>query len=263
MVVPLGLLFLSGLYPLARAWWLNRRTPLAHALGWALAAWGIWTLAAFSGEPLGGVAYLALCLTGCAGIAVLGARQPGALAWNFVVVGLLAVLLRPFLEGFGELRLGMVPLLFLGGCLLVGVLNYLPTRLAVAMTAVGLGCATELACLAGAALPAPLPFAGVLCLAGAPWLGWLLLRSRRPREAFDTTWLEYRDRFGFVWGQRAREQFNRSVANAGWGVTLGWRGLQGSEQGPVPERDKSLSLLRAVLKRFDSPSGPREQASAP
>jgi hypothetical protein len=37
--------------------------------------------------------YLALCLTGCVGVAVLGARRPGVGAWDFVLLGLLAVLL--------------------------------------------------------------------------------------------------------------------------------------------------------------------------
>ena len=51
-------------------------------------------------------------------MAVLGARRPGVTAWNFVVAGLLAVLLRPLFEGLGELRLGPAHLLFLGGALL-------------------------------------------------------------------------------------------------------------------------------------------------
>ena len=56
-------------------------------------------------------------------------------AWNFVVAGLLAVLLRPLLEGLGELKLGPAHLLFLAGALAVPVLNYLPTRLAPAALA--------------------------------------------------------------------------------------------------------------------------------
>src|SRR5581483_7328575 len=76
--------------------------------------------------------YLALSLTGCAGIAVLGARRPQVVAWNFVVLGLLGVMLLPVLERsvIGASSLDWVRMVFLGGTLLVGVLNYLPTRAA-------------------------------------------------------------------------------------------------------------------------------------
>ena len=43
--------------------------------------------------------YVALALTGCVAVAVLGARRPGAAAWNLVVGGLLVVLLLPLAEG--------------------------------------------------------------------------------------------------------------------------------------------------------------------
>src|SRR4051794_13551094 len=83
--------------PLGRAWWANRTTALAHALGWAIAAWCAW-LAAVTVETAPSQ-YLALVLTACAGIAVLGARRPGVGAWNGVIAGLLAVLLLPLAQG--------------------------------------------------------------------------------------------------------------------------------------------------------------------
>src|SRR5260370_314993 len=42
--------------------------------------------------------YCAVCLTGCAGVAVLGARRPHVLAWNFVVLGLFTVMVLPLME---------------------------------------------------------------------------------------------------------------------------------------------------------------------
>src|SRR5689334_4286773 len=93
-----GILLLSAAYPLGVAWLKNRRSPLRHPLLWAWLAWLVWLVVVGGGAlqpvfdgPLG--RYLALCLTGCAGVAVLGARKPIAAAWHFVVVGLLAVLL--------------------------------------------------------------------------------------------------------------------------------------------------------------------------
>ena len=62
---------------------------MSHALvlaaGWAVVAWAAWTgtmlLAAIRPETDPLVArYLALCLTGCAALAVLGARRPGVAA---------------------------------------------------------------------------------------------------------------------------------------------------------------------------------------
>src|SRR5262249_24210767 len=122
---------LSG-WMLLVAWRANRRTALCQALNWAWAAWAAWTAtavadatAATSGDWL---RYLALCLTGCAGVAVLGARRPGVGAWNFVVFGLLAVMLLPVAEGLvltGSLHLDGLRIVFLGGTLAVVALNYM------------------------------------------------------------------------------------------------------------------------------------------
>jgi hypothetical protein len=94
-----------------------------------------------------------------------------------------------------------------------------------------------------------------LCLALAPWLGLILLRraSAAGAQDFDTVWLDFRNRFGAVWGLRVREQFNRSAANAGWPVTLQWHGLAVNE-GATPPRNELVEKLRALLKRF----GPEE-----
>jgi hypothetical protein len=248
MDVFLVLALMVGCYPLLRAWRANRHSPLAHALAWAAAGWLACTCAVVG--PAWAV-YLALCLVGCAGIAVLGARRPGAAAWNFVVLGLLAVLLRPLLEGLGELRLGGAHLAFLGGCLAVGLGNYLPTRLGPAALTCAAGCGVILARLAGVELGAGGNFAGWLALALTPWVAWAGIRHGA-RGAFDGVWLGYRDRFGFVWGQRTRDQFNRAAANAHLGVFLRWGGLT-AEDSPEDEA-KALALLRATLKRFDQPT---------
>src|SRR5438270_9010588 len=128
-----SVLFLSGLYPLYRAWQANRRTSLAHAVFWASAAWTGWGVALVFGRPqklgLGPWRYLALCLTGAAGVAVLGARRPQVAAWNFVLVSLLAVMLLPLGENLflGTPSLDGPRLVFLGATLAVGILNYVPT----------------------------------------------------------------------------------------------------------------------------------------
>jgi hypothetical protein len=259
---------LTGLYPLGRAWVANRDTSLEHAVLWALAAWAAW-LGALLAAPTWPapeaqtLRYLALSLTGCGAVAVLGARRPGVWAWNFVVVGLLAVLLLPVAEGLGRPRLHWPNTIFLASTLAVGFLNYLPTRLAPAVLVFALGCGDEFLNLFpaengdGVAQQA-LPF-GELLLAVSPWVALAQFgRGALPPSQFDRLWLDFRDRFGFVWGQRLREQFNRAAANAGWPVYLRWRGLRlkaGADLPPEEVQNKIVEALRALLKRF----GPGEQ----
>lgn len=255
------LIHLTGVYPLLAAWRGNRRTSLVQAVQWAMMAWAAWgaSLAATLWPgPLDVTArYVALSLTGCAGVAVLGARRPGVTAWNFVVVGLLAVLLLPLLEGLEHLSPPRV--FFLGATVAVGLLNYLPTRLAPAVLLLALGCANELLILLEYEMATEMLWACRFFLAISPWIA--LARAKagaRSRSEFDRLWLGFRDRFGLVWGQRLREQFNRSARHTGWPVHLGWRGLRrlpGTERELSLEEQKELvATLRALLKRF----GPEE-----
>src|SRR5438874_8554285 len=151
--VLLSLFFATGAYPLWVARRANRRTTLGPALGWAALAWAVWgwSLYADAAWPEASaekVRYLALSLTGCAGVAVLGARRPGVGAWNFVLLGLLAVMLLPVAESVlagGDLHLVGPRTLFLVATLAVVFLNYLPTRLGLAAALLAAGCALALA----------------------------------------------------------------------------------------------------------------------
>jgi hypothetical protein len=251
MEMAAALILLTGAYPLARAWLANRRTSLLYTLSWAVLAWLCWEgmlLAAAGGWGESVAArYGALCLTACAGVTVLGARRPGAGPWNFVALGLLVVLLLPLAEGFGRLSLSLPRALFLAGTLVVGFLNYLPTRLAPAALLAAAGCGVELWLLT-ADESGPAVAAGRLALAAAPWVAWLMMRVRPklPSE-IDRTWLHFRDAFGGLWAERLREQFNRAAANAGLRGRLRWGGL---DPAPPEEREQLLSALRALLKRF-------------
>src|SRR6266404_5962935 len=132
------LVWLTGLYPLWRAWQANRQTSLLQAVSWAIASWASWGAALASAAHWPSLAatascYFALSLTGCAAVAVLGARRPGVSAWNFVVAALLAVELFALAESTltaGTLQLNFFRLACLAGPLAVGILNYLPTQLA-------------------------------------------------------------------------------------------------------------------------------------
>lgn len=254
-----ALLLLSGVCPLVQALRANRTTTLWQPLMWSLLAWLVWVAVAWLRLLRPGweerlAVYGALCLTGCAGVAVLGARRPGASAWNFVVVGLLAVLLLPILNGMGELRLEAAQKMFLAGTLVVSFLNYVPTRLGPDALVAAAGCGWEMMRLSGWISPTRSPWLGLFLLALIPWTAWTALAIRgQAATEFDRLWLAYRDRFGLVWGQRMREQFNRAAHHAGLPVQLRWSGLQATTAEPSPDPAALLALLRSVLKRFELP----------
>lgn len=239
MNVVWGVSLVCGFYPFYRAWRGSRGWTLCHAVVWGALAWTAWCAAVFLDSET--IHYLALCLTACAGVAVLGARRPGVTAWNFVVVGLLAALCRPFLEGLGELRLERGHWIILGVALAVGLLNYLPTRQALSAGLLGSWCILD---IADVKLTVSL-----LLLVLAPWLG-LLCAPQIKEDDFDSLWRGYRDRYGFVWAQRLRDQFNRAAENAGWPVVLGWSGIQAWGDSEMPPRERLLATVRALLTKF-------------
>jgi hypothetical protein len=257
MQMVLTALMLAGLVPLGLALRANRRTSLAHALAWGLSAWLSWGLAFAVADGDQG-RYCALGLTGCAGVAVLGARRPGVFAWNFVVVGLVAVMVLPLIETaiIGTRSADGLRIFFLAGTIAVGIINYLPTRLAPAAFLLMLVCAGEITLLDA---PAWLSVQGAtlgfdLLLTAVPWIAWICLdRKDAERSEFDRLWLSFRDRWGLVWSQRVREQFNHAAENAGWPVQLMWRGLtrEKSEPAVTPaDQEKFVATLRATLQRF-------------
>ena len=258
MTAVLGIILLSDLFPFVSAIRANWGTPLIHALSWALAAWlgwaGVVATQSYLGMEAPALRWLALALTGCAGMAVLGARRPGAGAWHFVVLALLAILLLPLGQARGDVPLHPVWIALLAAAAAVIPFNYLPTRLGPAALALAVGCGLETAALVVSrdAL-GELVTGARLLVALSPWIGWALLKSRRPaRSEFDRLWVGFRDRYGLTWSLRTQEQFNRSAANADWTSRLGWRGLRGSSCHQVEEQ----KALRALLKRFSAPAGP-------
>lgn len=244
----LALVF-AGLIPLCMAWWAKRRTSLSHALTWTLLAWLNWGFVVFAadGNELSPGRYLSLCLTGCAGIAVLGARRPHVGAWDFVVLVLLLVMLLPLAESrfLGTSQTEGLRMLFFAGTIAVGALNYAPTRIWPAALLVLGACTPQLLF----AVDSTTQFVLDVLLLASPWLGWFCWRMRpRATGAFDQTWRDFRDSWGFVWSQRVREQFNAAAGHAGWMVRLHWGGS--SEKLAAEDDEKCLATLRAILQRF-------------
>jgi hypothetical protein len=256
------LLILAGFYPLFRAWQANRHTSLCHAVFWAGAAWVAWGVALVAGSPdvlgLDPWRYFALCVTAAAGVAVLGARRPHVEAWDFVVLGLLAVMLLPLGENLflGTPPLDGLRLAFLAGTLAASVANYVVTSAAMAALLLGAICAHE--CLA-LAMPDLEIGTGALNtlhvgLLLVPWLGLGLWR-RRHKEALviNQLWHDFRDRYGLFWAQRVRDEYNRGAAHAGLPGFLFWHGWEPGAGAPAPTEDEARemqAILQALLKRF-------------
>ena len=261
----------AALYPLVAACRANRATSLLYAVLWAMAAWLAWSWALLGADAdelgMEPARYVAICLSGAAGVAVLGARRPYVFAWNFVVLGLVGVMVLPLVEHtvIGTSPVDPLRISFVSATLAIGLLNYLPTRAAPAVVLLLLAWIGELLGLFGAGV-----FGGRgevqlfhLLVLLAPWAGWICWRRHRavPSE-FDAIWLDFRDRFGLFWAQRVREQFNHAAAHAGWPVRLAWRGLRRTSQAAIGPADQTamVETLRKALARFMGPPPPSPEA---
>jgi hypothetical protein len=263
------LIFLTGVYPLRLALWANRKTTLFHAIIWALIAWIAWIVVFFlevlhKEETPIPARYLALGLIGCASMAILGARRPGVVAWNFVIGGLLVVMMFLWFEGRlaeDDRILHRLRAVLLASTVAIGAFNYLPTRLAPAALMLVIGCGAEVLLLMGmeSTRLEPARMIARFALASVPWIGYVRMRWRpKAPSEFDQVWLNFRDSFGLVWAQRLREQFNNSAAHANWPVVLHWSGLRlvpGTHHPTHEEQQAMLENLHALMKRFEAPDG--------
>jgi len=262
------ILCLSSACPLLAAWKANRHTSLRHALGWLWLAWGTWCAAiaiellpAWWGS-LYSAHYVALSMTACAGIAVFGARQPGAAAWNFVVAGLLLINLLPLAEAAlagSNPQLSTLRAVWISALIAASTVNYVFTGFAIAALPALLSCGGVLAWLFTGPNRDwwldlnPVRHACELGVGAVPWLALLEEKWRRkPVSEFDTQWRRFRDRYGFVWAELVRQQFNRSAHHNGWPVLLHWGGRRDLTEmrGAQALDQEMLATLDALLKRF-------------
>lgn len=210
--------------------------------------------------------YLAAMSTFLPLMAVLGAKRPQDRGWQFIVLTLWGILSLPGLEwwvygGEGPLELHPARSWFLALLIFLGAANYLPTRywpssLLFAASQVilmqpwlpGLG---ERGRWASPALGLGLAVAAMILVSA----GWPRLRTA---ASLDRVWLDFRDRFGALWGLRIAERMNASATRYGWHVTLGWGGFFADEghagQAVPPEVHATVrESLAGLLRRFVSP----------
>ncbi len=162
------------------------------------------------------------------GIAVLGAKRPQHVAWQWIVLSLWVVLILPAAQWLalgGEPSVHPARRWFLLALVAIGVANYLPTRHTVA--ALLFGFAQWL--LLRPYLPWPVPSGpplaevGVILVVVALGALWRPMRSPAGQDPLDRLWRDFCDFYGLLWGLRVAERFNEQAAKSGLPVRLGWR----------------------------------------
>ncbi|GBD36281.1 hypothetical protein HRbin36_01402 [bacterium HR36] len=239
--------------------WRWRQSALFHAWIWAgvalLANGVIWLAQARDGVSLA-ARYAGLVLALCPSIAVLGARQPGAAAWHFVVVGFAALAALPLLEQpwrSPEWHLDAPRSLLLSAVMVISWLNYLPTRLAWVISGLAWSVGWQLTLLVSPQQRnALLPVADWCTAAGLWWatlnsMVWTCAARMRQRgrthlptlaqhsecdaptavelELIHVLWHEIRDGWGLVWAWRVRELAQSAARHARLPGELRWSGL--------------------------------------
>lgn len=255
--------------------WRLRDTTFAAPCAWAalsliaLAVYAVWSAYGGGGSRLAAahLEYLTTITVVAPFVALLGAKRPQHIAWQWIVASLIVLL------AFQDLRSwsisGSKPLphtawqWLLAAMLVMQLCNYLPTRYALAAL---MACAGQFCVLAGSfsLLPdVPTWFfgAGVVLLSGA--VGWAAFLSRRRRpvaDAWQAAWFDFRDLFGVLWAVRVCQRVNTVTAGqTSW--SLSWHGIvparansaaMSTHESVVDDAEALQRTLRSVLARFVS-----------
>jgi hypothetical protein len=185
------------------------------------------------------VRFIAAVSSLCPAIALLGAKRPQSRAWQFILLTLIGILSQPaivsLLMHYGEpVTLHAARRWFLAVLMLIGVVNYLPTRFVFSGALV---CAAQALLLWGylpgteitidAATGATRVWWALICTSAACALAltkWP--RARSSASPWDQLWIDFRNAYGIVWSLRVEERLNASLAAAGENARLGWNGFE-------------------------------------
>jgi hypothetical protein len=209
----------------------------------------------------------AVTLSFCPVVAVLGAKRPQHLAWNFVVLSLWAIVALPAAENLllhrgREVAMGDARGWFLWIMVLLGPINFLPTRFWLPSLLFAAGQIMAL----GRYLPLlrrevfwESDAVGLsLAAAALVMASFISRRSTRSTNPYDRLWLDFRDSFGLLWGLRVQERLNAVARQEEWGLELTWRGFRTSGNGnSLDEMPDTIepglrTSLKGLLRRFVS-----------
>ena len=243
-------------------------TTLLAPCGWALAsvaaltppvAWMDLNGAAAWQRSLG---YAAACLALCPAVALLGAKRPQHRAWQLVVLSLWIVLILPIAEASvagRPLEVSTFRRWFIVALILVGAVNWLPTRYApvgLATAAAQLGLFWE---YLGGSRDSSIAGLGLVTLAvivvATYFVSW---RRKDEVRGMPRIWQDFRNAYGVLWTLRVAEQFNKLSTRSGWPVQMAWRGLvERDTRRPLDEPPTEVAIaaeqcLASLLGRFVS-----------
>ena len=267
----------AGLAILLRARRAILETTLTSAWWWTLAALVAWSAANLfqASAPL---RFAAIALSLCPAVALIGAKRPQHLAWNFVVVSLCAIVALPaaenlFLHPGRPVEMGDARGWFLWILILLGPISFVSTRHWPAAILLAIG---QIAAL-GPHLPllrsdwlAYLGLAdwlissdlvGLLLAVAAVCAAWARRHtsaSSRSSLDYDCLWLDFRDTFGLFWALRVQERVNAAAKQYDWPFELAWSGFRSkADDAPLVAADPSSepalrTTLRGLLRRFVS-----------
>jgi hypothetical protein len=215
--------------------------------------------------------YVAAAMTFCPLMGVLGAKRPQDRGWQWVVLSLWVILLVPAMQAVAarsghRLELYGAWRLLLTALIGMGLLNYLPTRFALAALLFAIGQALLFGPylvtiessgdgwrIAGLALIlATAATAFVTASRGIPVTSDVGESSSIAR--FNARWFAFRDGWGAFWGLRVQQRMNQTAELSGWPVRLEWW------DGFVPRSDEAINpqlaahiqqTLDSLLRRFE------------
>ena len=270
-------ILLSTAWPLWRLWRAMGHSALRSTCVWAGLAAGCWTLvsglAVLEPEPgtwvwLGFLKLFSTTLLLTPIVAVLGARRPGEVAWNLIVLSSLVVFALPVLEQWllgrplESDRVGMdgPRLTFFAIVATVGILNYLPTRFGFAAVLVGICLAAQMVAMGpwrvgSAATVFVLGSVAGLLASATIWLAFALRRREMP-AGLDGAWRCLRDGWGLVWATRLRDRWNAAAEHNGWNMRLRWSGFARFNQNEAPTAEEmaiATEQFALLLRRFVDP----------
>jgi hypothetical protein len=204
--------------------------------------------------------------TFCPTVAILGAKRPQNRPWQWIVVSLWAIVAWPaaasLVTGPREaLEMHAVWKWFYAALIIVGWVNYLPTRRGVAMSLTSFG---QIAMLRywplryledhNASILNLVLFGYGAMFVAVGTLTALIKSQQRPRAEdagsaeglvpWNRVWQDFRDSYGAVWALRVMERINALATSTGAELALGWRGFQ-LVTGDAPDGPDSGGALAA------------------
>tara|TARA_R110002072_G_scaffold302603_1_gene486641 strand:+ start:98497 stop:99426 length:930 start_codon:yes stop_codon:yes gene_type:complete len=216
--------------------------------------------------------YFAAVVLLCPGIAVLGARRPGASAWAFfVLLPLVLVLMWPAVASFQVARptdpieIEVPALVGFGLVLIMSGGNYFGTRYTLS-TLYYAAAIVLLVAPMSAAVPDIFPERSTArFIASLAILLAIAETHRRSKAAaevgisrLDVLWFDFMDSFGMVWAKRVMDRINESARHEKWTMQLELHGFVPFAESPSADemlrtKGRIEHTFRFLLKRFVDP----------